>query len=83
MYRLFHEKMMTANGVVTDENGLIRVDDWEMREDVQKAVMENWDKVTTENLKDIADTDGYWDDFYKMFGFRMENVDYDEDIELV
>lgn len=83
MYRLFHEKMMTADGVVTDENGLIRVDDWEMREDVQKAVMENWNKVTNENMKELADTDGYWDDFYKMFGFHFDNVDYDEDIALV
>ena len=74
---------MTADGVVTDENGLIRVDDWEMREDVQKAVMENWNKVTNENMKELADTDGYLDDFYKMFGFHFDNVDYDEDIALV
>lgn len=83
MFRLFHDKVQNPDGVVTDEDGLIRVDDWEMREDVQKEVMENWDKVTTENLKELADTDGYWDDFYQMFGFHLDNVDYDEDIALV
>lgn len=83
MFRLYHDKVQNPDGVVTDENGLIRVDDWEMREDVQKEVMENWDKVTTENLKELADTDGYWDDFYQMFGFHLDNVDYDEDIALV
>ncbi|SET15183.1 enoyl-ACP reductase FabV [[Clostridium] polysaccharolyticum] len=83
MYRLFHDKMFGTAGAVTDDSGLIRVDDWELREDVQTAVMENWDKVTTKNLKDVADIDGYWDDFYKMFGFHFDNVNYDEDIPLV
>lgn len=83
MYRLFHDKMLGADGVITDETGLIRVDDWEMREDVQKAVMDRWDEVTTENFRELADPDGYWDDFYKMFGFNFENVDYEEDIALV
>ena len=32
---------------------------------------------------DLADTDGYWEDFYKMFGFHFDNVDYEEDIPLV
>lgn len=83
MFRLFHDKVQNPDGVVTDAEGLIRVDDWEMREDVQKEVMANWDKVTTENLKELADTDGYWDDFYKMFGFHLDGVDYEEDIALV
>lgn len=83
MYRLFHEKVTGADGVLTDENGLIRVDDWEMRDDVQAEVMEHWNVVCTENLSEIADIDGYWDDFYKMFGFHFDNVDYEEDIALV
>ena len=83
MYRLFHDRVLCPDGIPTDENGLIRVDDWEMREDVQQEVMENWDKVSTENLFELADTEGYLDDFYKMFGFHFDNVDYEEDIPLV
>lgn len=83
MYRLFHDKMQGPNGVITDETGFIHVDDWEMREDVQKEVSENLKNVTTENFRELADPDGYWDDFYKMFGFHFENVDYEEDIALV
>lgn len=83
MYRLFHDRVLCPDGIPTDENGLIRVDDWEMREDVQQEVMENWDKVSTENLMELADTEGYLDDFYKMFGFHFDNVDYEEDIPLV
>ena len=45
--------------------------------------MEHWDKVSTENLMELADTEGYLDDFYKMFGFHFDNVDYEEDISLV
>ena len=83
MYRLFHDKILGTHGVETDESGLVRVDDLEMREDVQQEVMELWDKISTENLMELADTDGYWDDFYKMFGFHFDNVDYNEDIELI
>lgn len=83
MYRLYHDKVLSDDGVIVDEAGLIRVDDWEMREDIQKEVMENWEKISTENLKELADTDGYWDDFYKMFGFHLDNVNYEEDIPLI
>lgn len=83
MYRLYHDKVLSTNGTLVDESGLIRVDDWEMREDVQKEVMDNWERISTENLMELADTEGYWDDFYKMFGFHFDNVNYDEDIPLV
>ncbi len=79
--RLFMEKL-SKDTPKTDEEGRIRLDDYEMREDVQKAVMDIWDNVTTENLKDVADLDGYWDDFYHMFGFRFDNVDYSRDVVL-
>lgn len=83
MYRLFHDRLFAADGVSLDANGFIRVDDWEMKDEVQKEVMALWDKVTTENLLEIADTDGYWEDFYHMFGFHFDNVDYTMDIPLV
>lgn len=79
--RLFIEKL-SKDVPETDAEGRIRMDDYEMREDVQKEVMNIWDSVTTENLKEVADLDGYWDDFYHMFGFRFDNVDYSKDIPL-
>lgn len=81
MCRLYTEKLY-AGEVVTDDKGMVRLDDWEMREDVQKAVMDIWPTVTTENLKDIADTEGYHADFYRMFGFGIEGVDYTADVEI-
>ena len=80
IYRLF-EKI--ANGQnLTDEHGFIRIDDWEMRGDVQKEVAERWEKVSDVNLNDLADLDGYRKDFLNLFGFDLDGVDYSEDIEI-
>ena len=62
---------------------MIRLDDWEMREDVQQAVMDIWPQVTTENLKELADTEGYHADFYRMFGFGIDGVDYTADVDIM
>jgi len=63
MYRLFKEKLFAAGGAVVDEAGYLRVDDWEMRPDVQQEVDRIWPIVTTENAADYCDIAGYWDDF--------------------
>lgn len=82
MDRLFQDKIFGGNGVVTDDNGLIRVDDWELRDDVQEKVMKVWGMINTDNISELSDTQGYWDDFYKMFGFRVDGVDYTLDVEV-
>ncbi len=81
MVRLFTDKLFAEN-IVTDEKGQIRLDDWEMREDVQKEVMDVWANVTAENIRELADVDGYWEDFYHLFGFKFDNVDYTKDVEV-
>lgn len=80
MQRLFAERLYTEDGnVPLDENGRIRIDDWEMAEDIQAEVAKNWDKVTTENLSEISDIKGYREDFFKLFGFEIDGVDYEKD----
>lgn len=79
--RLFREKLFGSEPIV-DEEGKIRLDDWEMREDVQKEVMNIWDSINDDNILDLADVKGYWEDFYNMFGFDYENVDYTKDVEI-
>lgn len=79
--RLFTGKLYGECGVVTDENGFIRMDDYEMQTDVQEKVTEIWKKISTETIDVYCDLDGYWEDFYHMFGFRYENVDYTEDVD--
>lgn len=67
---------------VVDEAGYLRVDDWEMRPDVQQEVDRIWPIVTTENAADYCDIEGYWDDFFQMFGFRQPGIDYAADVEI-
>lgn len=77
--RLFSERLYTGNEVPVDEKGRIRIDDWEMRADVQSQVSELWEKSTTDNLPQIGDLAGYKSDFLNLFGFDLEGVDYQAD----
>lgn len=81
MVRLFTEKI-GAKEIPLDEEGRIRLDDREMKPEIQKAIMKIWDAVSTENVKELCDIEGYWDDFFRMFGFRMPGVDYGADVEV-
>lgn len=81
MVRLFKERLLEEHPV-TDEEGRIRMDDWELEENIQKRVWEIWEQVTTENVTEIADIQGYWEDFYHMFGFGFDNVDYEKEVEI-
>ncbi len=80
MYRLFADRVY--GDLQLDEEGRIRVDDYEMREDVQAAVMALWEEISTENVSGCADLDGFWKDFYQMFGFELDGVDYDADVDI-
>jgi len=74
--RLYSERLYAGEEVPTDEKGRIRIDDWEMREDIQEKVAELWKNATTENLAEIGDLEGYRKDFYQLFGFDFAAVDY-------
>lgn len=80
IYRMFHDKLF-AQPPLTDREGRLRPDDWEMREDVQQEVARLWDAVSTENVHQLSDIEGYWDDFFHMFGFRIAGIDYEKDVE--
>lgn len=78
--RLFRDKLLAEN-VPVDGEGRIRMDDRELEACVQDEVMDAWKKVTTENVEEISDIDGYWEDFYHMFGFHFEQIDYEKDTD--
>lgn len=80
MYRLFHDRLY-AQPVPVDAEGLIRIDDWEMRPEIQQEVSKAWEQIANDNVEQLADIDGYWLDFYQMFGFRIPGVDYESDTE--
>ncbi|MBA4277303.1 enoyl-ACP reductase FabV [Flavobacterium sp.] len=77
--RLYQDRLFTNEAVPVDEKGRIRIDDWEMREDVQAKVAKLWLEATTESLPAIGDLEGYRNDFLNLFGFELEGVDYKAD----
>lgn len=83
MQRLFAERLYANGEIPLDDKGRIRVDDWEMREDVQKEVAKLWQQITTENLEQISDIGGYRNDFFNLFGFNFDTVDYGKDTDEV
>jgi enoyl-[acyl-carrier protein] reductase / trans-2-enoyl-CoA reductase (NAD+) len=76
MQRLFADRLFNGGDVPVDEKGRIRIDDWEMRDDVQEEVKALWAKADTESLKEIGDLAGYKSDFLNLFGFGFDGVDY-------
>ena len=74
--RLYQQRLYTGQAVPTDDKGRIRIDDWEMREDVQAKVAALWKESTTESLPEIGDLAGYKQDFLNLFGFGFDGVDY-------
>lgn len=74
--RLYQQRLFTGVDVPVDEKGRIRVDDWEMRADVQEKIAKLWLEATTENIAEISDLEGYRSDFHNLFGFGFKGVDY-------
>ena len=79
--RMFRTQLYTSNETSLDDTARIRMDDWELRDDVQNPVKELWPQVTTENLFDLTDYQGYKDEFLKLFGFGVEGIDYEADVD--
>ena len=85
MDRLFRDRLFNGRSlqdIPVDGEGRIRVDDWEMDEDVQRAVKEIWKNVTTENVLRHGDVEGYNKEFLKLFGFGLPGVDYSQDVDI-
>lgn len=75
--RLFAERLANGATLALDEAGRVRIDDWEMRDEIQKAVADLWPKVSTENLAELSDIAGYRAEFVRLFGFGLPGVDYE------
>lgn len=85
IYRLFSDRLYNGRSldrIPVDEQGRVRVDDHEMRQDVQEEVAAVWKNISTANVRDIADVKGYNEDFLKLFGFGFANIDYDKEVEV-
>ncbi len=81
MVRLLNDRLY-GGSLDLDATGRIRIDDWEMLPEIQAAVAELWPKVSTENLGELSDYAGYQKGFLELFGFGLEGVDYEEDVDV-
>ena len=66
-----------------DAEGRLRADAKELNPEVQAAVADVWDQIATENLSELSDFAGYKREFLQLFGFEVDGVDYDADVDSV
>jgi enoyl-[acyl-carrier protein] reductase/trans-2-enoyl-CoA reductase (NAD+) len=79
LYRLFTEGLYCDNPRL-DNEGRLRMDELEMRPNIQDKVAESWAKISTENLHSLTDFEGYKQEFLGLFGFNVAGVDYEADV---
>lgn len=82
MWRLFNDHLYCNRDFPVDEKGRIRIDNLEMRDDVQAEVKKLWKSINSENANQISDITGYRRDFYKLFGFGLSDINYKQDIDI-
>jgi len=75
-------RLCAAAGAVDDAHR-VRMDDWEMRPEIQAEVAAVWPRATTENLEALTDIAGYRTELLKLFGFGLPGVDYDAETDPV
>ncbi len=80
IHRLFSTWLGESGAIQSDDRGRLRVDDLELRDDVQDDVKQRWARVSTETLPELGDLDGYRQDFLRIFGFGVDGVDYEQDV---
>lgn len=81
--RLFRDRMYRADGqpAAVDDQNRLRLDDWELRPEVQTAAKALWPTITTDNLFQLTDYANYKHEFLKLFGFERSDVDYDAEVD--
>ncbi|MEZ9591791.1 trans-2-enoyl-CoA reductase [Vibrio breoganii] len=83
IYRMFSQRLYKADGTAAevDESNRLRLDDWELREDIQQHCRDLWPQITSENIRELTDYQEYKDEFLSLFGFGVEDVDYEADVD--
>lgn len=81
MQRLYFDQLAHGKEPSCDKDGLIRLDDFELRDDIQTAVADLWNQISTENLEKLSDIVGFRREFNNLFGFDVKGVDYTKPTE--
>lgn len=81
IYRLFKDHLYGAQTKPKDNEGYIRIDDLELDPKIQQQIAALWPQVNSGNIEQLADIQGYRDEFYRLFGFNLPDVDYEIDVD--
>lgn len=81
MYRMLSDRLYSGN-LKLDSKGRICMDDLEMLPEVQAAVTKLWEAANNDNIKDTTDIEGYRREFFRLFGFEFDEVDYSADVDI-
>jgi enoyl-[acyl-carrier protein] reductase / trans-2-enoyl-CoA reductase (NAD+) len=79
--RLFKNEIYANNAVQNIKDCRVRMDNYEMQADIQQKIADLWPLVDTDNLNELTDIEGYRDEFHRLFGFNVENIDYERDVD--
>ena len=82
IFRMFSQRLYKedVSAPEVDDVNRLRLDDLELRDDIQEHCRNLWPQITTENLKELTDYVEYKEEFLKLFGFGVEGVDYEADV---
>lgn len=81
IYRMF-SGLYGESELLVDAEGRLRLDDYEMDENLQEEIVEIWQKVNSDNINELADLEGMRKEFYNLFGFEVSGVDYSKDVSV-
>ena len=81
MHRLFHDYLYSESPLPVDADGRVRLDDWEMREDVQREVARRWEQASTQNIQELADVEGFRAEYLNYHGFGVAGIDYAAEVD--
>lgn len=79
VYGLFKDSLYSASPIL-DDTGRLRADYKELQPEVQDEVSALWPTVSDENLNQLTDFVGYKTEFMHLFGFGLDGVDYEADV---
>ncbi len=82
IHRLYRDFLFSRGPAPADELGRMRLDDWEMRPDVQAEVAELWQRVNSDNVNQLSDLEGFREEFLRHHGFGIPGIDYSLEVTL-